>query len=33
MLALIDVEKKLFNNYIDNNIVELQQVYDSYYND
>ncbi len=33
MLALIDVEKKLFSNYIDNNIVELQQVYDSYYND
>lgn len=33
MLALIDVEKKLFNNYIDNTIAEIQQVYQSYYND
>ena len=32
MLALIEVEKKLFNNYIDNTIAELQQVYQSYYN-
>ncbi len=32
MLALIEVEKKLFNNYIDNNIAELEKVYQSYYN-
>lgn len=33
MLSLIDVEKKLFNTYIDTNILQLEELYNAYYND